>query len=293
MKLSIRSTDVCIVLALLAQACTSNDASLSSVRLASTMPVAEAPCWIDKPDCLAVEGESALYFVGQSDNPLAHPGQPARESVHAARRDAELAYARFLAVDIETSSTLRTVFTNDSYRVQFDENIKEQVSQTVGALRKAAQYNVAHEVSPEGVPVWSVFVLLKVFEEDVAKHRIAIAAEKERLENLPPLQDEWVVSLFNIDDSVSVYVNDLKINQCDLSRSCKVKLSPHFRPGTNQVSLVYRNEAFLWTYGYEVFKNDELMYKGRCGQVWVFGCGFMNMKVGDVHQFDFEVDWSR
>ena len=54
----------------------------------------------------------------------------------AARRDAELAYARFLAVDIETSSTLRTVFTNDSYRLQFDENIKEQVSQTVGALRK-------------------------------------------------------------------------------------------------------------------------------------------------------------
>ena len=31
------------------------------------------------------------------------------------------------------------------------------------------------------------------------------------------------------------------------------------------------------------------MYKGRCGQVWVFGCGFLNMNVGDVHQFDFEV----
>ena len=61
------------------------------------------------------------------------------------------------------------------------------------------------------VPKWSVFVLLKVFEEDVAKHRLAIAAEKERLENLPPSQDEWVVSLFNIDDSVSVYVNDLRV----------------------------------------------------------------------------------
>ena len=157
----------------------------------------------------AVAGESALYFVGQSESPLAHPGQPARESVHAARRDAELAYARFLAVDIETSSTLRTVFTNDSYRLQFEENIKEQVSQTVGALRKAAQYNVSHDASPDGVPKWSVFVLLKVFEEDVAKHRLAIAAEKERLSEPLPSQDEWVVSLFNIDDSVSVYVNDL------------------------------------------------------------------------------------
>ncbi len=293
MKLSIRLTGVCVVLVVLAQACASADASSSSARLAQSAPAPKPPCWVDKPDCLALAGESALYFVGQSDNPLAHPGQPARESVHAARRDAELAYARFLAVDIETSSTLRTVFTNDSYRVQFNENIHEQVSHTVGALHKAAQYNVAHEVSPEGVPMWSVFVLLKVFEGDVAKHRIAIAAEKERLENLPPLQDEWVVSLFNIDDSASVYVNDLKINQCDLSRSCKVKLSPHFRPGTNRVSIVYRNEALLWTYGYEVFKNDEIMYKGRCGQVWVFGCGFMNMNVGDVHQFDFEVDWKR
>ena len=293
MRLSIRLTGVCIVLALLAQACASAEASSSSGLVVQNAPKPEAPCWIDRPDCLAVAGESALYFVGQSESPLAHPGQPARESVHAARRDAELAYARFLAVDIETSSTLRTVFTNDSYRLQFDENIKEQVSQTVGALRKAAQYNVSHDVSPDGVPKWSVFVLLKVFEEDVAKHRLAIAAEKERLENLPPSQDEWVVSLFNIDDSVSVYVNDLKINQCDLSRSCKVKLSPHFRPGSNQVRLVYRNEALFWTYGYEVFKNEELMYKGRCGQVWVFGCGFLNMNVGDVHQFDFEVEWTQ
>ena len=56
---------------------------------------------------------------------------------------------------------------------------------------------------------------------------------------------------------------------------------------------MYRNEALFWTYGYEVFKNEELMYKGRCGQVWVFGCGFLNMNVGDVHQFDFEVKVDR
>ena len=162
MRLSIRLTGVRIVLIVLAQACAPTEASSPSARVVQNAPKPEPPCWIDKPDCLAVAGESALYFVGQSDNPVAHPGQPARESVHAARRDAELAYARFLAVDIETSSILRTVFTNDSYRLQFNENIKEQVSQTVGALRKAAQYNVAHEVSPEGVPMWSVFVLLKV-----------------------------------------------------------------------------------------------------------------------------------
>ena len=272
MRLSIRLTGVCIVLVILAQACTSTEASSSNARLVQRAHAPEAPCWIDRPDCLAVAGESALILWGNQTTLCLILGNQPETQVHAARRDAELAYARFLAVDIETSSTLRTVFTNDSYRLQFDENIKEQVSHRVGASCKAAQYNVVHEVSPEGVPMWSVFVLFKgVSEEDVAKHRIAIAAERERLENLPPLQDEWVVSLFNIDDSVSVYVNDLKINQCDLSRSCKVKLSPHFRPGTNRVRFVYRNEVFLWTYGYEVFKNDEMMYKGRWSSLglWV------------------------
>ena len=62
---------------------------------------------------------------------------------------------------------------------------------------------------------------------------------------LPPPKDEWVVSLFNIDDSVSVYVNDLKINQCDLPIQQGKVNSTHTRPGSNQARLVYRNVLSL------------------------------------------------
>lgn len=253
----------------------------------------DAPCWVDKPDCQAVAGESAVYFVGQSESPLANPGQPARETVHAARRDAEVAYARFLGVDIETSSTMRTVFDNESYRMQFNEDLREQVTQRIGALRKADQYNVAHRLSADGEPLWTVFVLLKVSEADVAKHRVAISTERIQKESEPAPPDLWVASLFNIDDSVSIYVNDTKINQCSFSRECEVQLTPHFKSGVNKVRLVYRNDALFWTYGYEVRRNDEVMYTGRCGQVWVYGCGLLNIDLGDVHVFDFEVAWRK
>ena len=52
----------------------------------------------------------------------------------------------------------------------------------------------------------------------------------------------------------------------------------------------YKNHLLFWTYGYEVTKNGEVMYEGRCGQVWVVGCGFLNTKKGVVHAFEFEVE---
>ena len=253
--------------------------------------VEPAPCWLNKPDCLAGVDEDAYYFVGQSDAPLANPLQPSRDSVHQARRDAELAYARFLGVDLETSTTMSSVFSNEVYRLQFEENIKERVVQTVASLEKVDQYNSAYQSPDSDTPLWSVYVLLKVSQDAVVRHRLAIAEERARIESMPPPPDEWVASLFNIDDSVSVFVNSVKINQCDLSQSCKVKLTPHFKPGTNRVRLEYRNEAIFWTYGYEILRNDEVMYKGRCGQVWVFGCGFLDMSLGKVHEFTFDVEW--
>ena len=115
---------------------------------------------------------------------------------------------------------------------------------------------------------WSVYVLVKVSHESVTKHRAAIAEERKLAESAPPPPDKWVASVYNIDDSVSVYVNGTKVNQCDFSRSCEIRLTPHFRLGINKVKLVYQNDLGFWAYGYEILKNDEVMYKGRCGQVW-------------------------
>ena len=281
----------CLALVVATLGCASSAPVPEAKPKATAIAANPAPCWIDKPQCQKTTEDSAFYFVGQSKEPLAHPGRPSRNSVHAARRDAEVAYARFLGVDIETSSTLKTVFSNESYWVQFQEDIQEDVDATVDSLVKVEQYNVADQYTEEGMPLWNVYVLVKVAQESVVRHRAAIAEERKLAESAPPPPDEWVASVYNIDDSVSVYVNGTKVNQCDFSRSCEIRLTPHFRPGINKVKLVYQNDVGFWAYGYEILKNDEVMYKGRCGQVWVYGCGFLDTTLGVVHEFEFKVDW--
>jgi hypothetical protein len=111
---------------------------------------------------------------------------------------------------------------------------------------------------------------------------------KSKTSGVPPV-DEWTVSVFNIDDHAAIYANGKKIHQCEFSRSCTIKLNPHLKPGRNKVRLDYSNRAMFWTYGYKVLKNDEVMYTGRCGQVWVFGCSW-NISLGVVHSFEFEIE---
>ncbi|MBT6492773.1 MAG: hypothetical protein HOK97_23580 [Deltaproteobacteria bacterium] len=252
--------------------------------------VTDEPCWVKSPNCKADAASTTLYFVGQSKEPKPSWGRPLRESFHSAQRDAEQEYGRFLGVDIETSSYLQSIFKDEQYRMQFEETIKESVSHTVSALIKADDYFVSHEQTSEGEPLWSVYVLLKISKADVRKHQEAIAQEARQLALAPKPPDEWVATVFNIDDTADVYVNGKKINQCDFSRTCEIKLSSHFKVGRNKVRIDYINHVMFWTYGYEVTKNGEVMYEGRCGQVWVLGCGFLNTKKGLVHTFEFEVE---
>ena len=69
----------------------------------------------------------------------------------------------------------------------------------------------------------------------------------------------------------------------------KVALAPHLTEGINRVRLVYKNHFGPWTYAYKVTQNKTVMYEGRCGQVWAYGCGFLNFRTGVVHEFKFEI----
>ena len=263
--------------------------SAKSVNVTSVQ-LREEPCWVRTPDCRGDEGATALYFAGQSKEAIANWGRPGRESYESAQRDAEHAYARFLGVEIESSSYIQSIFKNQAYGLEVRETIEDKVHQTVSDLTKADEYFVSHRQTSEGEPLWTVYLLLKIAKEDVRKHQEAIAQEARELALSPKPPDEWVATVFNIDDMVDVYVNQKKISQCDFSRTCEINLSPHFREGPNNVRFEYKNHLLFWTYGYEVTKNGEVMYEGRCGQVWVVGCGFLNTKKGVVHAFEFEVD---
>ena len=255
----------------------------------SSVKAADEPCWIRTPDCRADAENSALYFVGQSEQALANWGRPKRTSVHSAQQDAEQQYARFLGVDTKSSIYLQSLFENERYQSQFSHTLSSNVDHTVSELVKADEYFVAHQQTRDGEPLWTVYVLIKISKENADKHRVAIAEEAKRRAEAPPPPDEWTASVFNIDDSVAVYVNKLKVNQCGFSRNCTVKLSPHFKPGPNKVRLEYSNRLLFWTYGYEIRRNDEVMYTGRCGQVWLYGCSWDTTN-GVVHSFEFHVE---
>ena len=119
---------------------------------------ADEPCWVRTPDCQEDASRSSLYFVGRSQERLANVGQPRRASFRSAQRDAEQEYARYLGVDIESSSYLKSLFKNERYQMQFEETIHETVEQTVSELVKADEYFVSYEVDAEGVPLWTAYV---------------------------------------------------------------------------------------------------------------------------------------
>jgi hypothetical protein len=270
-------------------ACSSSPIKKAAPLSMNPAKAADAPCWIRTPDCTADAENTALYFVGQSNQPLASWGRPKRASVHSAQRDAEKQYARYLGVEIKSSTYLRSLFKNDNYQSQFNETTSQSVNKTVSELVKADEYSVAHQATQDGEPLWTVYVLIKIAKETANKHQVDLAEEDNLRAELPPKDDEWTVSVFNIDDRASIYANGKKIHQCEFSRRCTIKLSPHLKSGRNKVRLEYINRALFWTYGYEVRKNDEVMYTGRCGQVWAYGCSW-NITRGVVHTFEFEVE---
>lgn len=247
----------------------------------------DTPCWIRNPECVSKGEDNAVYFVGRSEKPLSNWGAPKRDSFHSAQRDAELQYARFLGVDISSSIFLKKVLNNQQYQSQFEQKTKEEFKHSLSDIKKIDEYFIAHHETDEGEPIWLVYMLIKVNADIVEKHRLATKAERIKRES--ETQDEWVASLYNIDDSVSVFVNDIKINQCDLAQSCQVALTPHLESGNNKVRLEYVNNALWWAYGYEILKNEAIMYKGKCGQVWLFGCKG-DTTVGKVHTFEFDID---
>ena len=83
-------------------------------------------------------------------------------------------------------------------------------------------------------------------------------------------------------------MNGTQVTRCGYSERCTVKLNAHLKAGKNAVRLEYGNRFGVWTYGYKVHKNKEIMYEARCGQVWLYGCSW-DISSGVIHTFEFEI----
>ena len=279
---------LCLIISL--WSCGSSPSKPASHLHLSKQKISPAPCWISSPQCLEDESKSALYFVGQSAQPSPGEHRPSREAFKSAQKDAEKQYASYLGVDVKSSSLIQSLINDEQSSSQFTETTQTTVKRTVSHLVKAGEYFFPEGQNEKGEILWTAFILLKIDRDAVKKHEQLIAEEKENQKNKSHTSDSWIVSVFNIDDSASIFVNGTKINQCGFSRSCDVRLNPHLRQGINHIRLEYTNHIGGWTYGYKVTKNDEIMYEGRCGQVWFYGCKLFNFKTGVMHQFKFQID---
>lgn len=276
-------------------ACSSSSNQATKYANHTVQRSAAEPCWIKRPNCQATSDETDLYFVGQSAEPLAQWGRPKRKSTRSAQADAEAQYARFLGVNIESSIYLKEVLDESTYQSQFTHTVSSNLNHVVSDLVKVDEHFAAYQETSDGQPMWTVYILIKVTRKTIDKHRVAIAEEAKRLaeiadqKSLISERDIWTAKVFNIDDTATIYINEIAVRRCEFSSSCTVELTRHFNKGNNHVKLSFGNRLGFWTYGYEVRKNKQIMYKGRCGQVWVFGCDW-TMKHGVVHLFEFEVE---
>lgn len=253
--------------------------------------MAQIPCWVEKPTCVAKADDGSLFFTGQSDRPIPNWGFPSQESTQSALVDAEHQYARFLGVEIQSSLFLQQLFNNGDENERFEQNIATKVVKTISAVQQIDKFGVAYQETSEGQPIWTVYILIQIPAERVKEHQAAVAAELKARQNKPPPATKWTVELFNIDDIAKVWVNDTQVLQCGFTRTCRLTLSDHFTVGKNTVRLEFGNRFGFWTYGYEVKKNQTMMYNAKCGQVWVFGCDW-DVSRGVKHRLKFDVEWS-
>jgi len=211
--------------------------------------------------------------------------------------DAETQYARFLGVEVQSSTKLEEALNEHSYQSQMSQRIPSRSNHLVSDLIKVDEHFAAYQETDEGQPLWTVYVLTKITQTTLKKHRDLIAKKKILKTESPPkpisssqaTEELWTAKVFNIDDMASIYVNGVVVRGCEFSRTCEVALNPHLKLGRNQIELTFSNRLGFWTYGYEVHKGDQLMYQGTCGKVWLYGCEW-NISRGVMHRFKFEID---
>lgn len=290
------------------------------------------PCWIKQEDCREriskkkasqeKTDQNFQYFVGQSAKAIPQWGQPHRDTIRSAMFDAEAQYARFLGVQVKSSTTVEESQNMEEYQSNISQKVSTQVNRIISDLVKVDEHYVAYQETDDGQPLWTVYVLVKIDHSTIKRHRQLIfkkeinktemsnqqieasssTSQKSKdkhnseikskftLDNSKTKNTEelWTAKIFNIDDLATVYVNGTVIRQCEFSRTCNVELDPHFKKGENVVEFKFSNRWLYWTYGYEVRKGEKLMYQAKCGQVWLFGCKW-NKDRGVVHQFEFKV----
>ena len=99
-----------------------------------------------------------------------------------------------------------------------------------------------------------------------------------------------IVKVYNVDDLAIVYVNGSQAFQVPFNTSKQVDITKQLRPGKNEVRLVLQNSERGYSYGFEINRNNESIFKEDCGKLNVNGCKGNEFRIGTVYDRTVIVD---
>ena len=130
-------------------------------------------------------------------------------------------------------------------------------------------------------------------ETGVVERTISTHFESEEHHPEDKVFHKYFVRIYNIDDEGTAYVNNVPVKKTGYRQdSGWVDITGQLQAGKNTVKFVLFNGAWGgWTYGFQLKKDDAIIWQDECGRAGSFGCKNNNMNRGIVFEKGIEVNW--
>lgn len=98
------------------------------------------------------------------------------------------------------------------------------------------------------------------------------------------INDSYSLKIYNVDDLAQVYINGSEILQVRYKDNKQIDITNILRPGNNSIRFVTTNYQEGFTYGFEVYRNNESIFQDECGDSYKrIGCRGNNSPKGIVY----------
>lgn len=108
--------------------------------------------------------------------------------------------------------------------------------------------------------------------EDVFRNWQSDCPESVNPQSPKTPKSSYSVRIYNIDDLATVYVNGTQVLQIPYKGTRQIDITNLLRPGQNEVRFVLENFQEGFTYGFEINRNNESIFRDECGAAGITGC---------------------
>jgi hypothetical protein len=98
------------------------------------------------------------------------------------------------------------------------------------------------------------------------------------------------VRIYNVDDFAAVFINGSPLIQIGYNQTREIDITRLLKRGNNKIQFVVKNIQEEFTYGFEIFRNNETIFHDECGLAGSSGCG-RNTRLGIVYERFFNLEY--